>query len=405
MFYYNQKFRMALAIQWKYLKKEEIYRIFYKISRTMSDGKILTYHGVEESDPEGWKQKKKMLLTVDPDGKARSVYPSITNSSASFSVNLGYHFNILMEGESYDAVSVLAGEINNSWRENLEKTSPGMTDIFMNTVKVISYGPASGMDISVGSETRKFRLHDEDFISSKNFKIWYTSEFGRVPDIADSEWKELVESWMSIAERKTSIEDDLVPSIWEDFTETLRMNTIYDEFSLDLLENLKTSNISEFVLNNNVLYVYNRIYEHLKTKFDVKARKLREYFLPFLIEASTKVIHRGQWQGRFWLLDWRKLTDRFPAIKEFEAKVVHIEETEQPEQGDDFDIRCRKCGKSIFLDPEKPSLEDEFIAEHIKIHGLKEPESSSPKEYAQFLQENFEFFNPDKIVMKKEASI
>ena len=397
MFYYNKQLKIALSVHWKYLKKEEVYTLSYKITRTSPNGlATISYRGMEKSDEEGWRQKKLTLLELDEKGKAKSVYPSTSNSDVSSYVNLGSHINELLKGESDEVIDELVEEINKAWREHLESIPPTVTEIFMNTVKVVSYGPASGMDISLGSETTKFRLHDEDFIGSKNFKIWYTSEFGKVPDINDSEWRELVEEWMSIAERKTSIEDDLVPSIWEDFTETLRMNTIYDEFSEDLLENLKTSNVSEFVLSHNVLYIYNRIYEHLKTKFDVKARKLREYFLPFLIEASTKVIHRGQWQGRFWLLDWKKLTDQFPAIKEFEAKVVHVEEEAQ-----DFDVKCRKCGKSIILDPAKPAMKVDFIDEHIAQHALKEPDD--PKEYTKFLENNFEFFDPNKLVVKKEA--
>lgn len=384
-------------VHYKYLKKDRVHSISYKVTRTMPDGTTSSYRGVEETDGEEWRQKKLTLLEIDENGKVRSVYPSITNSSPSYSVNLGYHLKALLKGEAEETILDLVGDINQSWRKDLESMAPTVTEIFMNTVKVVSYGPASGMDVSIGSETRKFRLHDEDFIISKNFRIWYTSEFGRVPEVGDSEWKDLVEGWISVSERKTSIEDDLAPSIWEDFTETLRMNTIYDEFSEDLLENLKTSNISEFVLSSNVLYVYNRIYEHLKTKFDVKARKLREYFLPFLVEASTKVIHRGQWQGRFWLMDWRKLTDRFPAIKEFAAKVVHVEEASPPEE--DFDMRCNKCGRSVRFDPDKPTMEDEFLDEHINLHELKEPDS--PEEYRKFLKENFEFFNADKLMVKK----
>ena len=389
MFYYYPKLKISIFILWKHLKKEQKYRIEYKMTRKSEHG-VITFRGDEECDRERWKERSKVLLGLYDDGNIASAY---TIDKYPESMNLAKHLFVLAGKEgSLEMVDA----INELWRKEVEGAAPTSTEIFINTERVVSYGPASGMDISIGSETRKFRLHDDDFLSSKNFKIWYTSEFGRMPEISSQEWKEMIEGWMSMSERKTSIEDDLVPSIWEDFTETLRMNTIYDEFSEDLLENLKTSNVSEFVLSHNVLYIYNRIYEHLKTKFDVKARKLREYFLPFLIEASTKVIHRGQWQGRFWLLDWKKLTDQFPAIKEFEAKVVHVEEEAQ-----DFDVKCRKCGKSIILDPAKPAMKNDFIDEHIAQHALKEPDD--PKEYAKFLEDNFEFFDPNKLVVKKEV--
>ena len=45
---------------------------------------------------------------------------------------------------------------------------------------------------------------------------------------------------------------------------------------------------------------------------------------------------------------------------------------------------------------------DKFIDEHIAQHALKEPDD--PKEYTKFLEDNFEFFDPDKIVVKKEVS-
>lgn len=383
MFYYYPKLKISIFISWKYLKKESKYRIDYKLSRKSENGlAVITHKGEEEWDREQWRERSKVLLSLRYDGNIASGEAIDKNPD---SMNLAKHLFVLAGKKgSLEMVD----EINKLWRKEVEGAAPTSTEIFINTEKVVSYGPASGMDISIGSETRKFRLHDDDFLSPKNFRIWYTSEFGRMPEISSQEWKEMIEGWMSMSERKTSIEDDLVPSIWEDFTETLRMNTIYDEFSEDLLENLKTSNVSEFVLLGRSLYVYNRIYEHLKTKFDVKARKLREYFLPFLAESSTKVIHRGEWQGRFWMLDWKKLTEGFPALKEFEAKVVHVEE-KNPE---DFDVRCKACGKAVILDLEDSNSKSVFMDDHIAQHQLKEPESA--EEYASFLKDHFEFYEP-----------
>ena len=71
------------------------------------------------------------------------------------------------------------------------------------------------------------------------------------------------------------------------------------------------------------------------------------------------------------------------------------------EEAQDFDVKCRKCGRSIILDPAKPAMKDDFIDEHIAQHALKEPDD--PKEYTKFLENNFEFFDPNKLVVKKEV--
>ncbi|MEM3192874.1 MAG: hypothetical protein QW292_12490 [Candidatus Parvarchaeota archaeon] len=381
MFYYYPKLKITVYITWRYIKKEEKYKIEYKLSKKSEDG-ISTIRGADEYDRDEWKDKRNVLIPILEDGNIAS---SESINRWPESMDLAKHLFVLA---GKDASAEIANTINEMWRKEIEGSAPASTEIFLDTVKVVSYGPASGLDVSIGSENRKFRLHDEDFISPKNFKIWYASEFGKVPEISMEEWKSMVEGWMSIAERRTSMDDDLVPSIWEDFMETLRMNTIYDEFSEELLDNLRTSNVSEFVLQGNSLYVYNRIYEHLRTKFDLKARKLREYFLPFLLESSTRNVHKGQWQCRFWVLDWTKLKERFPEIKEFEAKVVHVEKKEE-----EYDVVCKICKKGIMLDPTKPSLKDDFISEHIALHGLEEPDTA--EEYAAFLKKNFGFYDPD----------
>ena len=265
-------------------------------------------------------------------------------------------------------------------------------DVLAGITQIMNYGPVEGMDITY--KGRNFSLKGDDFLSAKGFKIWLLSEFGEnliIPISSnDPTWTGLVVTFQKLSTPKPVAQYDLASPVFDDLKLSIRRNKIYTTWDEEAFRNLAKAGVKNYFLIDGVFYIHRKIFQEMIEHHELTRRKMRQYFEPYLIDSKSKLIHRGSEVEGFWCLNWNKLAADLPELQQ-----VMIDQHIQP----DFDVRCVTC-KATFLfirDGDK----DKFIDDHIAQHALKEPDD--PKEYAKFLEDNFEFFDPNKLVVKKEA--
>jgi len=225
-------------------------------------------------------------------------------------------------------------DIINDIRKKINKKHMGPIDIIKKTESVVSYGPATGWAVKVDGQV--FRMDGDDFISPKNFMIWYASTFDSMFECTKDQWKGIVSVWQSMAIKKNPGQDALAPPVIQDLIKSImEMGVVYDDFVEEQVQNLNNSVMHVYFLKSNMLYVHSSLYKYFKDQNKLTSRKMRQICEPYLIkkhgetEYTSWRVRVGNTLASFWVFDWNKLLLEEPNLKN--VKITKVEQKEYNE--------------------------------------------------------------------------
>lgn len=207
------------------------------------------------------------------------------------------------------------------------------------------FGPAGGADLYIGNSV--FRMKNDDFLTPKNFMIWYASIFRRTLTLDEVEWRALLDAWLPNAVMLDSSDDSLAPPVMEELITRILKNRIVKTMSEeDVLNVIKGGATVFWLKNDQILHVPTKVYQSIGDKLGVTSRKMRQFVEKHLIEKKSLQTKLHGEVVRFWHFDWDKLCISFPQLKD-----IQIEMEVEVEDAEDFaDIYCSDCGQ--FFDSE-----------------------------------------------------
>ena len=216
-------------------------------------------------------------------------------------------------------------ELNKRYQESRSQMAP-ITDIINKFNQLVLYGPAGGADLFIGNTV--FRMKNDDFLTPKNFMIWYATVFRKTLTIDEVDWKALLDLWLQSATVADSSEDSLAPPVLEDLVNRIVKNRIVRSMSEEDVMNVSRGAASIFWLQaDRTLHVPAKIYGAIGEKYNVSTRKMRQYMEKHLVEKSSKQVKLHGEVVRFWLYDWDKLCISFPQLKDIRIDMeVAVEE-------------------------------------------------------------------------------
>ena len=257
-------------------------------------------------------------------------------------MNKGVTTHLFTQGERIDFSSLpdlrsfLRGEYDNQLMEKsiidgLNHTLDNAKDevtlmsLLFQFRKMVIYGPAGGADLFMDSYV--FRMKDEDFLTPRNFSIWYATVFLRTVTIGAGEWKILLDAWLAKATYADSSEDSLSPPVLDDLVSKILKNRVVAKISEDDAINMDRGAATIFWLKDNKhLYVPAKVYGAIMEKYEVSARKMRQYVEQHLVEKSSKHVRIYGYTPRFWVFNWETLVDTYPQLKDVKMEMsVEIE--------------------------------------------------------------------------------
>lgn len=214
-------------------------------------------------------------------------------------------------GMSGDALKNVFMDLKERLQKKIETVDAA--DILRQTQKTVSFGPAAGMDVHIGGKV--FRLKDDDYISSKSFRIWYLATFGRIVKLneRDGEWMLVVTEWNRSASHESVEDDALAPPVLDELVRYIMHSPVYTGFSPSVVEEI-AGGVTMFILENDTLHVPASVYQQLKDAMGVTPRKMRQYFEPFLLHPKSIVERREGRLIRFWQLRWSLLAGSMPSL-------------------------------------------------------------------------------------------
>ena len=211
------------------------------------------------------------------------------------------------------AFDAACNEMSARWENMALGASVTPAEILASTKKIISYGPASGLDVYLDYQS-PFRLKDDDFVNPKNFQIWFAATHKKHAEFSSAtDWKSLVDEWMASAEDKTADQDPLVPDVIGMICDKVKGCRVYDGFSEEAVEGLlMKSNI--FFLRNRRLLVTAKSYASILDECGTSTRKMRQFVSPFLKKRDSLPLQVKDAEGkrhsiRFWVFDWDALCE------------------------------------------------------------------------------------------------
>ena len=233
--------------------------------------------------------------------------------------------NRIVEGE------ILSG-LNKRYQESRSQMAP-ITDVINKFRQLVLYGPADGGDLYMGNTV--FRMKNDDFLTPKNFMIWYATVFRKTITIDEVDWKALLDVWLQSATVADSSEDSLAPPVLEDLVNRIAKNRIVRSMSEEDVLNISVGATTVFWLQaDRTLHVPAKIYGAIGEKYNVSTRKMRQYMEKHLVEKSSKQVKLHGEVVRFWLYDWDKLCISFPQLKDVRIDMeVAVEEDDFTDVG------------------------------------------------------------------------
>ena len=215
--------------------------------------------------------------------------------------------------------SALCGRFLQALHEHSDGTDTVMIEwLLENTQIVVNYGAPTGMDITI--EGRTFRLKDDDVITSKNFTIWFVSEFGKYPILSKVDWQQLVTFWSQRSIRKDPASDSIAEPIVDDFLDMLQMATCAVDFGPAVGDKISVKS-SVFVADAQTDSVFVPVYmmNSLFANYNLSSRKKRQMLGSFLkgVEKQKKRVeceNGSKMQPWFWVFKLSRIRSERPGI-------------------------------------------------------------------------------------------
>ncbi len=187
-----------------------------------------------------------------------------------------------------------------------------------NTQMVVNYGAPTGMDITIDGRT--FRLKDDDVITSKNFTIWFVSEFGKYPILSKVDWQQLVTFWSQRSIRKDPASDSIAEPIMDDFLDMLQTATCAMDFGPTAGDKVSVKS-SVFIADAQTDSVFVPVYmmNSLFANYSLSSRKKRQMLGSFLkgVEKQKKRVeceNGSKMQPWFWVFKLSRIRSERPGI-------------------------------------------------------------------------------------------
>ena len=225
------------------------------------------------------------------------------------------------------------------------------------------FGPAGGADLYIGNSV--FRMKNDDFLTPKNFMIWYATVFRRTLTIDDVEWRALLDAWLPNAMMLDSSDDALAPPVMEELIARIMKNRIVKSMTEEDVMDVTKGGATVFWLKNDkILHVPTKVYQSIADKLGVTTRKMRQFVERHLIEKSSVTSKLHGEVVRFWHFDWDKLCISFPQLRDIKIEMeVEVEDVENSP-----DIFCSDCEQFFDLD---------LYLEHI-VDPAAKPQAPNP---------------------------
>ena len=197
----------------------------------------------------------------------------------------------------------------------------------------IDYGVVSGIDVFFkggysGDGLRLFRLKEQDYISSKNFKIWALAACGWKVVISDDEWTDFVKF---VIEKAIKQQDDPIsPPIITLLCDRLNMGNIYTDETNEFMNSITSGGAMAIgLLQGGVLFVPATLLADVVARIKgLTMRKARQLIMPYLDDQSEKstlknfyyrdpesdtAVHR---YVKVWRFKWDSLIGFYPDLAE-----------------------------------------------------------------------------------------
>ena len=208
-----------------------------------------------------------------------------------------------------------------------------MTPIeLLNLIDDADYYPDThNIDVTIGGQI--FTIKDTDYQSAAKLKTWVMSQFRRILDIGDRDWKHIVKHIRDIASVGNA--DPTAPPILTTLLDLIENNNIYSDYCEDFVNSLMSGGSQmSFMLQEDILYVPSDIYDFLRKKYTMTYTTIRQYCEKYLINKTssvveTRIIHGKKKSFRFWQFSFEKLWELRSTLSQKEVIQVTEEDKEK----------------------------------------------------------------------------
>ena len=197
----------------------------------------------------------------------------------------------------------------------------------------IDYGVVSGVDVFFkngykGGDMVLFRLKEQDYISSKNFKIWAMAACGWKVVISEDEWTDFVKFVVENATKQT--DDPISPPVLTLLCNRLSLGNIYTDETNEFMDSITSGGAMAIgLLQDGVLIVPTTFLADVVARIKgLTMRKARQLIMPYLDDNVEKSVIKNFYHKdsesntmthrsvRVWRFKWDKLVEFYPELSE-----------------------------------------------------------------------------------------